>query len=300
VLTVFAVPKPFEGHTGDIQRNAIQSWTLLRPQCQVILFGDELGTRDVAQEFGIRWIPDVERNEFGTPILSSVFLAVEAQAEHRLLCYVNADVILLDDFLAAARRLDGALLRFLMVGQRWDIEVTDRLEVGVDGWEARLRERVEQSGTLHPPDGSDYFVFPRGTIGRLPSFAVGRPGWDNWMIYQARRLRIAVVDVTPSTLVVHQNHDYRHIIQGTGDRWLGPEADRNFQLMDTGGIHYSLADSTHRLTPTGLSANVSSPADLRRLVRTAMVLAPAALLPVFRAAHRSIGWLRRLSIRDRN
>jgi hypothetical protein len=30
-LTIFAVPKPFEGHIGMIQRNAIRSWKGLRP-----------------------------------------------------------------------------------------------------------------------------------------------------------------------------------------------------------------------------------------------------------------------------
>ena len=30
-LTIFAVPKPFEGHIDVIQRNAIRSWQRLRP-----------------------------------------------------------------------------------------------------------------------------------------------------------------------------------------------------------------------------------------------------------------------------
>ena len=39
MLTLFAVPKPFRDHTAMIQRNAITSWTLLRPHPQIILFG---------------------------------------------------------------------------------------------------------------------------------------------------------------------------------------------------------------------------------------------------------------------
>ena len=37
-------------------------------------------------------------------------------------------------------------------------------------------------GTLDLGSGSDYFVFPRTTDFGIPSFAVGRPGWDNWMM----------------------------------------------------------------------------------------------------------------------
>ena len=51
MLTIFAIPKPFQGHVSIIQRNAIQSWTKLHPDCEVILLGDEPGTGTVAAEF---------------------------------------------------------------------------------------------------------------------------------------------------------------------------------------------------------------------------------------------------------
>ena len=82
MLTIFGIPKPFEGHFGVIQRNAIQSWTRLSPRCQVLLFGDESGTAEVAAEVGAQHIPKVERNEFGTPLLNSVFGQAEKAATH--------------------------------------------------------------------------------------------------------------------------------------------------------------------------------------------------------------------------
>ncbi|MGH7682683.1 MAG: glycosyl transferase family 2, partial [Candidatus Eiseniibacteriota bacterium] len=204
MLTIFTVPKPFQGHIGVIQKNAIGSWRALRPECQVILCGDEAGTAETAAALGVETIPDVERNRFGTPLLSSVFAAVEAKARHDILCYVNADILLLSDFLDAARRCAAARPRFLMVGQRWDLDVTEPIAFGA-GWEAELRGGVERAGSLHPPSGSDYFVYPRGALGELPEFAVGRPGWDNWMIYRARSLRWPVIDATESARIIHQN-----------------------------------------------------------------------------------------------
>lgn len=50
-ITVFTIPKPFEGHIGTIQRNAIQSWCNLKPRPDVILFGDEKGVGDAAEYF---------------------------------------------------------------------------------------------------------------------------------------------------------------------------------------------------------------------------------------------------------
>jgi hypothetical protein len=251
VLTVFSVPKPFVGHIGVIQRNAIRSWTRLRPECQVILCGDEPGTREAAAEFRAEWIPGIAQNEFGTPLVSSVFEVAEERATNRLLCYVNADVMLLSDFTGAARRVAAAELEFLMIGQRWDLDVTDEF-VHKSEWEIDVRRRVTETGVLHPPWGSDYFVYPSGTIGPLPAFAVGRPAWDNWMIYDARRRGIPVVDATASVLVIHQNHDYAHVKMGSDGGWEGPEADRNRALLGDGDRIFLLADATHRLLSSGL------------------------------------------------
>ena len=37
MLTIFATAKPFRGHDGIIQRNAVASWTRLRPQPESVL-----------------------------------------------------------------------------------------------------------------------------------------------------------------------------------------------------------------------------------------------------------------------
>ncbi len=49
MLTIFSIPKPFEGHIGIIQRNAIQSWIALSG-CEVILCADEYGTAEITYE----------------------------------------------------------------------------------------------------------------------------------------------------------------------------------------------------------------------------------------------------------
>jgi hypothetical protein len=34
MITIFTTAKPFLGHSGIIQRNALQSWTLLHPETE--------------------------------------------------------------------------------------------------------------------------------------------------------------------------------------------------------------------------------------------------------------------------
>ena len=247
MLTIFSVPKPFRGDIGVIQRNAIQSWLRLSPPCEVILFGNEEGTAQAAAELKARHEPNLLCNEYGTPLVSDLFEKAHELATQNLLCYVNSDIILLSDFLKALQRIP--FKRFLMVGQRWDVDLKAALDFEQPTWEALLRETVARHGTIHPPAGSDYFVFPHNEdIGKIPPFAIGRPGWDNWLIYRARELRIPVVDVTKVVTVIHQNHDYTHVFNQIGGESEGLEADRNRELMGGYERAFTLFDATHMMT----------------------------------------------------
>src|SRR5690349_3616451 len=122
MLTLFATPKAFCGEFEMIQRNAIRSWALLRPACEIVLTGDDEGTREMASEINAIHISSIQRNEFGTPLLNSIFEEVERRASFPFLCYVNADIILLNDFLPAVRDIRAWNSRALIVGRRIDID----------------------------------------------------------------------------------------------------------------------------------------------------------------------------------
>jgi hypothetical protein len=243
MLTLFSIPKAFTGHVGTIQENAVRSWRRL-PGCEVILVGKEPGMAEVVARHGLRWLPDVALNEHGTPLLDSAFRLARAAATHPLLCYVNGDIVFFDDLLAAVAKV--RFREFLMAGQRWNLDVAEPLDFDSRGWEARLRERVRREGVLYPPYGIDYFVFRReGELGQLPAFAVGRPSWDNWFIYDSRRRGARVIDATAAVTAIHQNHGYSHVKQRTGPTWEGPEGDRNLELAGGANRLLGLGDATH-------------------------------------------------------
>jgi len=250
MLTIFSTPKAFRGYIGAIQTNAIRSWVFLRPKCEVILFGNDEGTAEIASELGIHHIPEVECNEYGTPLISAMFNIAQDIASHQVMCYVNADIILISDSLPAVQRVHK--YPFLMVGQRWDLELKESVNFNEAQWEAQLKTNLAEHGKLHSKSGIDYFVFSRGLYRDIPPFAVGRPGWDNWMIYRARSLKVPVIDATKVITAIHQNHDYSHHPEGKAGVWKGPERKRNLELM--GGIThaFSLEYATFLLSPKGL------------------------------------------------
>ncbi len=270
MLTLFTIPKPFQGPIGIIQRNAIQSWKRLDPSCEVLLFGDEEGTEAVADQLGATYIPHVERNEMGTPLLHDVFEKAEKIGTHPIVAYVNTDIMLTSHFLEAIRRLP--ISSFLMVGRRWDVDITETWDFTSSAWEQDLLAYVDRKGKRHSFYGIDYFVFPKGALGKVPPFAVGRPAWDNWLIYRVRSRGIPVIDASSVVRAIHQNHDYSHHPEGQEGVWKGEERDRNYELAGP-GVHFTMYDATRILTASGLRYPFS-PIRLRQHLKTLCFVYP--------------------------
>lgn len=290
MLTIFAIPKPFKGHIAVIQHNAIKSWTLLRPEPEIILFGDEEGTAEIAQELGLRHVPEVARNEFGTPLLNSAFELAEREASYSLLAYVNADIILLSDFTEAIRRVPFS--RFLMIGWKWNVNLVQPLDFNNPNWEIRLRHYAQENGRLGGPDGLDYFVFPKTTLGELPPFTIGRPYWDHWMVYRTRVLHVPVIDASEIVMAIHQTHDYSHLKGGYKEYWVGSETQRQLALVGNSAAAFNLYDATHLLTAKGLKRPFGYH-HLRRRIYALPVFFPY-LGPEIRLVLRLLSWGRKL------
>jgi hypothetical protein len=254
MLTFLTSPKPFRGHIGVIQRNAIESWKLVHPQAEVILFGDEEGAGEAARELGVRHAPRVKRNAFGTPYLASILDEARELTSNALLCYINCDILLLADFRAALERLVGLNSNFLMAGQRWDTEVTEPLDFSRPDWQAVFRQRALTANRQRAPRWIDYFVFSRDLYAqKTPPLVIGRAGFDNWMMWYARSAGAHVIDASQVVVAIHQNHDYSHHPEGEKGIYEGEEARQNFAYMQ--GCYATPENATHRLTVNGLRPN---------------------------------------------
>lgn len=246
LITLFSAPKPFtDPHIATIQHNAVKSWTLL-PNVEIILLGEETGLAEAARELGVKHISSVARNANGIPLISSMFQLACENSTSDLLCIINADIILMPNFVEVAKQVVKLKDNFVLVSQRWDLDMIHPIEFTED-WQDRLSSMVHRQGTLHRPAGSDFFLFPRSSYREVPDFAIGRAGWDNWMIYQARKKNWPVIDGTPSMMIVHQNHDYSHL-PGGKPHYEHPDTNENVRLAGgTAAVRYTILDSTHQL-----------------------------------------------------
>jgi hypothetical protein len=267
-LTIFAIPKAFRGHIAVIQRNAIASWTRMNPRPDVILFGTDEGTVEVARELGVQHVPTVRKNQWGTPLVSDLFAQAQQVGRSPWLCYVNADIILFDDFVAGVSRAAGWSERFLMVGRRTDLDLTEPQNFAQANWATRLKESARARGRLQIARNIDYFAFSRGLYPAMPPLAIGRFWWDNWLLWKARSLGAPVLDATAVVTAIHQNHDYSHTAYGPGkaEMMASEEAILNCRLTCeqnpadfAEGLSwryiYTIDDATNKLTPHGITGN---------------------------------------------
>lgn len=251
MLTIFSTPKPFRGHIGMIQRNAIESWKRLHPDVEVILFGDDEGAASVARELGIKHESYVERHESGLKYVGYLFQRAQTIASHNILCYSNCDMILLGDFLEAVKATAAWRKRFLLASQRWDTDVAKPVDFDSRDWETVLHDLVTRTGSRQMRAYVDYFVFPRGLYESFPPLVIGRWYWDWWLVWKALSCGATLVDCTPFVTAIHQNHDYAYHPQG----WQGTAKDvlarRNFQLAGNGQNLSNLEDAKYELTRSG-------------------------------------------------
>ena len=250
MLTIFTVPRSFNGRYDLIQRNAILSWLNLSPACEIVLFGDDEGVDKVAKEFNVRHVPEIKKNEFGTPLINDIFEKAQDISKYDILVYINADIILTGDFTRAVERIKEH--NFLIIGQRIDLEINEQIDFEKSEWENMLRQKIKKEGKLHGLSGIDYFVFCRGAWDKIPPLALGRTAWDNWFLYKAHSLGMPLIDATQVVTAIHQKHDYPDNFQTKVRAWKGPEAKQNIRLAGGFSHFFTIRDVDLVLTQTGL------------------------------------------------
>ena len=237
MLTLFSVPKPFEGELDALQRRSVESWRALG--VQVVLLGD---VAEAARELEVEHVPGLELSEHGTPRLDSALRLADGVARFPLRCFVNADVIFASDLLDAAEAVSAKEQRFLLVGQ------------------------TEEDGKRRGAAAMDWFVFPAGLFGDLPPFTIGRACFDNWLVWKARQVGV-VVDATHDVRAIHQPHGYEHVEGGMDEVYYGQEAARNLELAGGKSRLYTLHDASHVLRGGKLHRNLGAPLRWRENVR---------------------------------
>jgi hypothetical protein len=279
LLTIFTAPKPFVNpQINVIQNNALLSWINLGTEVEVLLIGDEEGVDKAAFNYRINYLPEVNRNHLGTPLISSMFDLARKNSKSPYLAIINTDILLLPDLIITLKAVAAQFEKFVIAGQRWDLEVKEKLVFSKDFY-GQLAQRTIRLGNHHPPMGSDYFIFPRECYSDVPDFAIGRAGWDNWMLFKSRWEGWPLIDASEDVMIVHQQHDYSHLENGQPHYRL-PETKQNVVLAGGPQTIFTLLDATYKIRQGKISNKQLTPRKLWR---------EAEIYPLMRWRSRTLG-----------
>lgn len=243
-LTFICCPKPFLPQFKDIQNNAIVSWTKLKSVNKIIICGDDEGVEDYTMELislntnKIEYVKNIEKNSYGTPLVNCLF-KLGADKSSGYVCYINADIILLQDFDETFQAFINQYPKqkdFLLIGRRWDWHHPIPIDFTKDDWQTVVSEKAKADGEWHAITGIDYFIHSRTTYPTIPAFALGRFIWDNWLVGNAQgKKNVMTVDLTNTVLCIHQNCPWfmnKNLVNTTDKKKAlqGPEALINKKL----------------------------------------------------------------------
>jgi len=165
--------------------------------------------------------------------------------------------MLMADFRGAVEHVSTTHDRFLIIGRRWDTDITEPWDFAQPDWDRRLRDLALRHGKLKGPSWIDYFCFSQHLYHRkMPPFLIGRNGWDPWLTWFAHKCRVPLVDASRTVVAVHQNHDYAYLREGAAATRSVAEESYNWSLGGAGAWHFYTADAaTQKLVRGVLQTN---------------------------------------------
>lgn len=219
MVSFFSVPKAFKGHIDVIQQNAIRSWLQILPAENIFLMGDDEGVSDIAKSYNLQYMANLKLHEtYPMFLLSDIFKRAVDACQTPYLCYINTDIILMDDFVHAVEAVLSQKQNVMMVSSRYNLDITQPITDMSPEVLAQLRAEALTLGDMYPAGGTDFFFAPKSLFSNILPFLLGRGYWDNWLMYWAKKSGADLVDTTADVVAIHQNHDYSHIEGIVADR----------------------------------------------------------------------------------
>lgn len=255
-IEIFSAPKPFIGPDREVNLRAIRSWKRLIPTPKITLLGNDLGYEEVAEEYGLHIRRDVDKTFLGVPLFNSMF-HIANQSEAAITVIMNGDIVLLQDFVKALKRILTRFEHFLVISARYDLEaVPGEAKEGSEHYERNLRDYVMRHGVLHTYGGMDLWAWnpkgPRLFDGEMPHFIFGRGKYDNWLTHETIAAgRRHVIDASEAIMSIHIRHGYnlvtksrKTILEHSGGAFWSHGKKSKFELFIN--IYLSLHTGSYR------------------------------------------------------
>ncbi|KAK3609305.1 hypothetical protein CHS0354_038013 [Potamilus streckersoni] len=192
-----------------INNNTLYNWRKLSG-VNLVVFTNDAKVKDYSEKAGWLVLPIGTTVAGDAPVLKQMFHTVQQQFKTDFYGYSNGDLLFEEGLYKTLKKIACQMNEtihtkpLLIVGKRTNINA-EILDSGVVTSGQKMQKHAVTFGSLFNADALDFFitnyVFPWQDF--LP-LAIGRRGYDNWVVSIARYWNYTVIDVTDSVLALHQ------------------------------------------------------------------------------------------------
>ena len=206
----------------------VRNWISLRPFIIPVVFTNDSIIAEECIEQGWDVLPVRVDAAGGVPVLKHMYKDVMATYNTTFYAYSNSDILYTGTLIETLASLINSSLDLekptLIIGRRTNIKLLTETEGS--SWN-NLTAVSKTRGQIFASNAEDYFITTRVYPWEgIPDLVIGRRAYDNWLVFQARKNKHIVVDVTKTVLAVHQTTE-----AGNLEGHTHANKDYNFKLL---------------------------------------------------------------------
>ena len=184
----------------------IKNWLSLRPHVIPVVFTNATRIADECRRRGLDVFPVRVAAANGIPVLKFMFEDVMSTYNTTFYGYSNSDILYSNSLVETLTWISNASVDLkkpvMIVGKRTNVIYVK--ENDTTSW-TKLHAVATRRGKLFVGRAEDYFITSRPYPWKdIAEVVIGRPAYDNWLVYNARTYNHTVIDATKTLLAVHQ------------------------------------------------------------------------------------------------
>ena len=238
-----------------VHDNTVKNWLSFRPFVIPVVFTNDISIATECKRYGWDVLPVRVTALDDVPVLKFMYLDAMKVYNTTYYAYSNSDILysnnLVDTLIGCAYNLsyfsnitysNGSFLYgksvyaqqpTLIIGQRTNVQNVTKTEGST--W-AAITSVARNRGHLFFVYAIDYFITPKSYPWEdSAEVIVGKPEYDNWLIYNARKRKHKVIDATTTLLALHQttsagNYEHQKHRNADYNRILLRKLYKNFNV----------------------------------------------------------------------
>ena len=197
-FTTSIEPKNEESKT--ILDASFSSWKKLGIE---VLIYCEQDYHSIAKKYGFKIVSDFKKDNFGLPIVKSLFNETHKNYNRDFYVYLNSDIIIEEKFLDIIKQID--LDEFMLLGRRKDVYGVPKVDF-INHSKKEIHLKLKKHKTeVHNELGIDYFGYTNGfwDLSKMPKFRIARARFDHWLTGFALSQQKPVIDISKVYQPIH-------------------------------------------------------------------------------------------------